>query len=140
MPALPLLANSKPVLPPEPIGWPLLPVPAADGTLRYPTLAESVRQMIEVILRTAPGEQLMRPEFGGGIERMLHEPNTLTTRARLQQRIADSLTQWEPRILLDRIDVDPAPDPREVQITVAYRLARTSEAASISAVMPLGAA
>jgi uncharacterized protein len=138
MAALPLLASAKPVLPPEPIGWPLLPVPGADGSLRFPSLAESVRQMIEVILRTAPGEQLMRPEFGGGIERMLHEPNTVTTRARMQERIAESLALWEPRILLDRIDVDPAADPREVRITVAYRLARTSEAASVTAIMPLG--
>jgi phage baseplate assembly protein W len=95
--------------------------------------------MIEVILRTAPGEQLMRPEFGGGLERMLHEPNTLATRARMQEQIADGLTRWEPRILLDRIDVDSALDAREVRITVAYRLARTSEAASVTAVMPLGA-
>jgi uncharacterized protein len=138
MAGLPLLANARPVLPAAPIGWPLLPVPTGDGTLRFPSLADSVRQMIEVILRTAPGEQLMRTEFGAGLERMLHEPNTLATRARMQERIAQSLARWEPRILVDRIDVDPAPDPHEVRVTVAYRLARTSEAASITAVMPLG--
>jgi uncharacterized protein len=137
---LPPLATARPTLPAEPIGWPLLPVPSPDdGTLRFPTLAESVRQMIEVILRVSPGELLMRADFGAGLERMLHDPNTLTVRAGMQQQIATNLATWEPRIIVDRIDVDPATDPREVLITIAYRLRRTSEAASITAIMPLGA-
>ena len=138
MASLPLLATPRPTLPSEPIGWPLLPVPADDGSLSFPSLADSVRQMIEVILRTAPGEQLMRPEFGGGLEQLLHEPNTLATRARMQEHIAGGLSRWEPRILVDRIDVDPAGDPREVQITIAYRLARTGQPATVAAVLALG--
>ncbi|HWX49316.1 MAG TPA: GPW/gp25 family protein [Roseomonas sp.] len=133
-----LLAQAKPILPPEPIGWPLLPLPSADGVLRFPTLVESVRQMIEVILRTTPGEQLMRAEFGAGLEAMLHEPNTLATRSRMQERIAEGLAAWEPRILVDRIDVEPGPDLREVRITIAYRLRRTGEGGQIVAALPLG--
>jgi phage baseplate assembly protein W len=140
MAAPPVAPGNAPVLPPEPIGWPLLPVPAADGTLAYPTLAESVRQTIEVILRTAPGEQLMRPGFGGGVERMLNAPNTLATRARIQGLVALSLTQWEPRILLDRVDVDSTADGREILVVIAYRLRRSSEAASVSVTLPVGAA
>lgn len=139
MPPRPVLAGSAPALPPEPIGWPLLPVPAADGTLDYPSLADSVRQTIEAILRTAPGEQLMRPAFGAGLERMLEAPNTLATRARIQEQIMQSLNLWEPRILLDRVDVDPAADLREVLVVIAYRLRRTSETAALSVRMPLGA-
>ena len=43
------------------IGWPLLPVPNENGELEYPTLEESVRQQIRVLLSTRPGEQLMGP-------------------------------------------------------------------------------
>ena len=49
-----------------------------------PALEQSVRQSIQVILSTRPGEQLMRPDFGAGLERFLHEPNTLTTRRRIR--------------------------------------------------------
>lgn len=132
-----VLPGSAPTLPLPPIGWPLLPVPAGDGTLAYPSLADSVRQQIEVILRTAPGEQLMRPDFGAGLERMLQQPNTLATRARVQERIAASLSRWEPRILVDRIDVDPATGGRELLVVIAYRLRRTSQAASVMVRMPL---
>lgn len=133
------LPGNAPVLPPPPIGWPLLPLPREDGTLGFPSLAESVRQQIEVILRTAPGEQLMRPDFGAGLERMLEQPNTLATRARIQERISQTLTLWETRILLDRVEVDPAQDQRELLVVIAYRLRRTSEAATLSVRLPLGA-
>lgn len=139
MATLPVSVGTAPVLPPEPIGWPLLPLPATDGTLGWPTLADSVRQTIEAILRTAPGEQLMRPTFGGGLGLMLNMPNTLATRARIQELVMQSLTLWEPRILLDRVDVDPSADGREVFVVIAYRLRRTSEAASLSVALPLGA-
>ena len=65
----PTLANFA-----EPIGWPLLPVPDANGQLHYPSLAQSVRELIQVLLSTRPGEQLMRPGFGAGLENLLTEP------------------------------------------------------------------
>lgn len=111
---------------PSLIGWPLLARPDAAGRLGYPTLEESVRQSIEVILRTRPGEQLMRPDFGAGLQQFLHESNTLTTRQRIRDAIAEALARWEPRILVDRIDVAEVNErPGEVRVDIAYRLRRT---------------
>ena len=39
-------------IPPVPIGWPLLPVPDGNGQLGYPSIDQSVRQMIRVLLQT----------------------------------------------------------------------------------------
>ncbi|MGD9870320.1 MAG: GPW/gp25 family protein [Thauera sp.] len=108
------------------IGWPLLAVPDADGRLDWPTLEASVRQSIRVILSTRPGEQLMRPEFGAGVDRLLHEPNKLATRRQLRDWVNAALERWERRILLDRVDVLEVPDrPTELRVEIAYRLART---------------
>jgi uncharacterized protein len=135
---LPTLTSTKPQLPPEPIGWPLLPVPDAEGALHYPSLEQSLREQIIVILRTAQGAQLMRPEFGAGLETLLHEPNTLAARARLRERIIDGLKAFEPRIAVERVDVDPAADSREVRATIAYRVARTGAAQALAVRVPLG--
>ncbi len=108
------------------IGWPLLPLPDEHGALSWPQLEDSVRELIRTVLSTRPGEQLMRPDFGAGLELLLHEPNNLTTKRRIRDAVQESLTRWERRILLDRVEVrDVAGDPGQVRVEIAYRLART---------------
>jgi phage baseplate assembly protein W len=120
------------------IGWPLYALPDEDGRLAYPTLEESVRQQIRVILSTRPGEQLMRPDFGAGLDAMLHEPNTLATRRRICDLVQDALTRWERRILLDRVEAwEVAGDPVQVRVEIAYRLARTGAAATMGLTLQL---
>lgn len=113
---------------PKTINWPLLPLPDENGHLGYPGLAESVRQSIRIILSTRPGERVMRPAFGGGLENLLHEQNTLTTRRRIRDLITESLQRWEKRILLDRVDVWEIEDhPTSVRVEIAYRLRRLNQ-------------
>jgi Bacteriophage baseplate protein W len=121
-----------------PIGWPLLAVPDDHGRLGYPDLAESVRQSIRVILSTRPGEQLMRPDFGGGLESLLHESNSLATRRQIRDLVQDSLGRWERRVILDRVEVWEVEDePTYVRIEIAYRLSRSGEPGAIAATMQL---
>ena len=120
------------------IGWPLLPVPDRHGRLPYPTLETSVRESIRVILSTRPGEQLMRPEFGAGLDRLLHEPNTLATRRAIRDLVQASLTRWERRIVLDRVEVwEVSGAPSHVSVEIAYRLARTGAAATMNLTVQL---
>jgi phage baseplate assembly protein W len=126
-------------LPPIPIGWPLLPLPDADGELHYPSLDQSVRQMIQVVLRTRRGEQLQRPNFGAGLQDYLNEPNNLTTRRRIHDAVSEALDEWEPRILIDRIDVLEVPDrPSRLRVEVVYRLRRTGLAQRLGLTMDVG--
>ena len=125
-------------IPPEPRGWPFLATPQA-GELRYPPLEESVRQSIRVILLTRPGEQLMNPEFGAGLDGFLHEPNTLVTRRRIQDEILEVLDRWEPRINVDRVEVWELEDqPDAVRVEIVYRLRRTGAGKTLALTMQLG--
>lgn len=124
----------------QPIGWPLFAVPDASGRLNYPDLETSVRQRIEAILRTAPGEQLMRARFGVGLEQMIHRPNTLQLRSEVETLIAEHLAAYEQRIMVDRIVAIPGDDQRSLLITIAYRIRITGVAGQISAQVPLGGA
>ncbi|XYH97506.1 GPW/gp25 family protein [Sorangium sp. So ce1128] len=126
---------------PPPITWPLLPVPDEEGRLRWPeTLEQSVEQSLRVILSTRPGEQLMRPDFGAGLDRFLHEPDSLLVRRRIRDAVVDSLSRWEPRVVVDRVDVAPAPgEPTRLRVEIAYRLRRTGEPRRLGLALQTGA-
>ncbi len=110
------------------IGWPLLPVPDKEGALSYPELAESVRQNLQVILSTRAGEQLMHPGYGAGLIEFVGEPDTITVRRRIHDRVNDSVSRWEPRIDLELVDVTGVTgNPGQLRVHVAYRLRRTGE-------------
>jgi phage baseplate assembly protein W len=127
------------LLPGPRIGWPLLSVPDEGGQLNWPTLEDSVRQSIQVILLTRPGEMLMHPEFGGGLQDFVHEENTLVTRRRIHERIVESLERWETRLELDRVLVAEDDDePSHLTIEIAYRLRRTGAPQTVRASLQLG--
>ena len=125
-------------LPPPLLTSPLLPIPDMHGRLGYPTLEDSIRERIEVVLRTSPGEQLMRPEFGGGLEEFLNQPNTLLTRRRIHDRIQTAISRWETRILLDRIDVNEVDGhPTHLRVEIWYRIRRTGSTQQLGLTMQL---
>jgi phage baseplate assembly protein W len=121
------------------INWPLLPLPDDNGHMRFPTLEESVRQSIQIILRTRPGDRIMRPHFGGGLEELIHEQNTLTTRRKIRDLITQSLERWEKRIIVDRVDVWEVEErPTAVRVEIAYRLRRLNQPRQMGITMELG--
>lgn len=110
----------------DPIGWPFLPYPQ-DGRLSFPSLEQSVRDSIQIILSTRPGEQLMRPLFGAGLQNFLNEGNTVAIRRQIQSSIVDSLKLYESRIAVDAVDVETRPDaPSQIHVQIHYRILRTN--------------
>ena len=136
----PILSSSRGAQIRPPLCWPLLPVPDDQGRIGFPDLETSVRQRIEAILRTSPGEQLMRPQFGAGLELAIHKPNTVSTRAELERSIFAHVGAFEPRIVLDRVEVAPGPDPAVVMVTLAYRIRQIGVAAAMTLSVPMGGA
>jgi phage baseplate assembly protein W len=113
-------------------------MPDDQGRLAFPTVTQGVREMIEVILGTRPGEQLRRPGFGAGLENLLTEPNTLTTRSRIHDLVTAALARWEPRIVVDAVAVDPLQgDPGAVRVEIAYRIRRTQQPARVGVTLLL---
>lgn len=120
------------------LGWPWLPLPDVHGRLDWPEVEASVREGIRVILSTRPGEQLMRPDFGGGLDRLLHEPNTLATRRQIRDLVQDALKRWEKRILLDAVEVwEVANEPSHLRVEIAYRLARDGAPGTMNVTLQL---
>lgn len=97
-----------------------------DGRVAWSEGEANVREAIRIILMTERRERLMLPEFGGGLAASLFEPNTVTTRHLIKDRIEKALAQWEPRIRVEAVAVEPDPeDPQGAVATIAYRLVAT---------------
>ena len=56
-------------------------------------LGDYVRQLVEQVLFTSPGERVMRPDFGSGLLAMVFEPNSTALAATAQMLIQGALQQ-----------------------------------------------
>jgi phage baseplate assembly protein W len=122
----------------DPISWPFLPVPQ-NGQLSYKTLDQSVKDSIRIILTTRPGEQLMQPFFGAGLQNFLDEGNTVAVRREIQAAILNNLQTYETRIVVDQVEVETVPGaPSQIHIEIYYRLLRTNAAQQIGVSMTQG--
>ena len=92
----------------------------------------NIRQSMMLILGTAPGERIMRPDFGCAIHDILFEPNTALTAAKIEYEIKRSLVEFEPRIA--DIDVIAQPDDTELSrmnVTISYTIRKTNTKANL---------
>lgn len=107
-------------------GW-HFPVSLDDnGKLRQAIYEEDVQQAIRIILGTAQGERVMRPDFGAGLNSLVFEPINTTTMSLAKHRVEEALISWEPRI--DNITVQVSAEPRvgRLMIDIRYRVRATN--------------
>ena len=98
------------------------------GAIRMTDGAADLDAAMKVILATAPGERVMRAQFGCRIWDLLFEPVTANLLGLMAQAVREALTQWEPRVQVE--SVDPVAHPRDsalVTITVGYRVKATND-------------
>lgn len=109
---------------PAPIAAPL----RTDGrgrTAETPA-ARHLRDLIEEVLLTAPGERVMRPAFGSGLLQLAFAPNSDQLAATLQMLVQGSLQSW----LGDLIEVASVAIDRSegaLSVSVAYTVRSTGE-------------
>ncbi len=101
-----------------------------DRTLKAADYEESVRQSILIILGTAKGERVMRPDFGCGIYDLVFEMQTATTAGRISQAIQDALLRLEPRIdVLDvQVTTESDGDGDRLIVDLRYEVRATNNA------------
>jgi phage baseplate assembly protein W len=98
------------------------------GAIALTRAGGDLEDSIRVVLLTAPGERLMRPQFGCRIWDLMFEPVNANLLGLISQAVRDALAQWEPRIEVE--DVTPVQDAESsgtVQITIAYRVRATND-------------
>ncbi|MEA3324164.1 MAG: GPW/gp25 family protein [Euryarchaeota archaeon] len=98
-----------------------------DGKIAWSGYDESIRESIMLILGTAKGERIMRPDFGCGIQELEFSINDTSTASLAIFYIEEALKKWEPRIELIRVDADAdSKDVDQLNISIEYRIITTN--------------
>jgi uncharacterized protein len=112
------------------VGW-QFPVSIEDKNATKKRFAkaeyeESIKQSIRIILFTAKGERVMRPDFGCGIYELVFAPNDATTRGMAEHHVREALLLWEPRIEVLQVKATAAGAQDEaLRISIDYRVRTT---------------
>ena len=108
-------------------GW-RFPV-AADtaGRVVMSEYEEDVRESIHLILMTAKGERVMRPDFGSGLYDFVFASMSVTVMGSIQAAVKDALVQWEPRAQILSVNVEAEQgEVGRLNIDVEYRVRATN--------------
>ena len=66
---------------------------------------EDIQQSLIILLSTAPGERIMHPEFGCGINKLIFEPISNSLLTKIKDLIEQAILMFESRIKLNEIDI-----------------------------------
>jgi phage baseplate assembly protein W len=97
-----------------------------SGRTATTVVDDHIRDLIEQLLFTSPGERVNRPDFGSGLLQLVFAPNSGELAASIQFVVQGALQQW----LSDLIDVESVEarsDDSTLRVSVQYRIKRTGE-------------
>ena len=95
-----------------------------NGGVSSSALEENVRQSLFIILGTAPGERIMRPDFGCRIHDLMFAPNNPITASLAEVYCEEAIYKYEPRIekLVCRA-MPHADQPNRLDVRIEYVIA-----------------
>jgi phage baseplate assembly protein W len=113
-------------------GWRFPPQIGPTGGIALVGGDTEIEQAILIILRTAPGQRVMRPEFGCDLHDLVFMPNNSDTASRVKRVVRQALGRWEPRINVQGVNVRPdADDPARLLIDIQYQIKATHDRRSL---------
>ncbi len=99
-----------------------------DGRGRTATTDDNdhIRDMIEQVLFTNPGERVNRPDFGSGLLQLVFAPTSAELATALQFTIQAALQRWLGDLVEFR-EIEVTSDDAVVRVVVEYLVRRTSQ-------------
>jgi len=114
-------------------GW-AMPVELDPRTGMVTSVAyeEDIRQSILIILETAPGERVMRPNFGCGIHELVFTAVDSTAIQLIRSVVEEALRRCEARIDVLGVDVDQeAVTEGKLLVEIEYRVRKTNQTGNL---------
>ncbi len=114
-------------------GWAFPPsFSRATGEVELISDEADIRQSMEIILATQPGERLMQPNFGCELSQFLFEEIQQGVMTSIRGIVSDALLYHEPRIKVNEIEVDASEsEVGLLLITIDYIIRQTNTRSNI---------
>jgi len=99
----------------------------ASNSISGSEYEQSIRESILIILGTAKGERVMRPDFGCGIHDHVFDVVNVSTLGQIESSVKEALERWEPRIEI--IDVNTSSHEihdGKIAISIDYKVRTTN--------------
>jgi phage baseplate assembly protein W len=88
---------------------------------------DHIRDLIEQVLFTGPGERVNRPDFGSGLLQLVFAPNSVQLVTAVEFTVQAALQQWLGEVIeLDTVEVTG--EDAVIRVVVSYRVRRTGQA------------
>ena len=82
----------------------------------------AIARSIRNIVFTQPGERFFNPDFGSRISESLFENVDEVSALAIEDEIKSSIINFEPRVNLSFVNVNPNPDDNEMNVTIEYEI------------------
>ena len=82
----------------------------------------AIARAVRNIVLTTPGEKFFDPDFGSSVSEILFENVDDITAVSIKDEIRSSLKNYEPRVELIDVNVDPNFDENQFDVIITYRI------------------
>ena len=99
---------------------------ASNGTTGKCGYVEHVRDLVEQVLFTQPGERIYRPDFGCGLLQMVFEPNSSQFATAVEASTRAELEEWLGE-LIEVLSLEVNADEEKLIVELSYLILRTGQ-------------
>jgi len=96
------------------------------GGMAVASYEDDIKEACKIILGTALGERVMRPDFGCAVHDLVFEPQSAELIGKVEFFVTNSLNRWEPRIEVK--DVKASSEGETLSVEVDYLITATNRA------------
>lgn len=112
-------------------GWSFPPAFDKDtGSTVMSTGVQDIFESLHILLSTTIGERVMRPDYGCNLKDYVFDPMNVAMEAYIKRLVEDAIIYFEPRITLEKVNVDLKDTEGVMWINVDFRIDATNSRAN----------
>jgi len=104
----------------------------SDGFTMLHNIAQMYRQNLKMLILTNPGERVMEPNFGVGMNRFLFESYGSAVRTQIEEKIQSQVSIYIPNIQILSMDFGESQDAGMLTIKIKYNITNLGMADSLA--------